>query len=200
MKWGWLCPPHIFIISFISKSRKMKSVFFIVVTLFTLILLVSSDGVFDAQAKEKAEVAEAILASSSPQFYRDITDGTVLTTSNDTVTLSTRLISLWTYNHTFDYTATGAMTIHTVLQENNEATGGQWYEVERDTVAFTGAGTKLVKLDGSILSHANVAQTVNDNTTLAYAKGQRQRMIVDITVNAGGDTLTYDGDWHFKKY
>lgn len=153
----------------------------------------------EAGSNEGLYGVEKTEASISPIYRYDVTDDTLFTTTNDTFELSTKFVSLWAYNHTADLTATGAMVVHFTVQESNEDTGGQWYELERDTVTFSGAGTLLGKLDGSLLSHVNNGQTVAEQNTLAWVKGRKQRLVLDIVTNSGGDTLLYDLDLTYKK-
>jgi hypothetical protein len=131
--------------------------------------------------------------SESPIYKLDLnaTDDRLFATNNDTTTVPTLLYSLWSYNYTCDVTMeddTASFVV--ILQESNEGTGSQWYELERDSVASL-TGSTTVRLYGTDAGRSMVEP--------AFVRGQRQRIIFDIIAGTA-DTLSYDLDVTMKKY
>ena len=141
---------------------------------------------------ERAAVSDAA-ATESPLYKYDFTDSRLYATQNDTFTISPLLQSKWMYNWTADITMEDDTASYVlILQESNENTGSQWYEVERDSVAnHTGATVQTIRLYGS-----DAARSALDE---AFVHGVRQRVIFDI-IAGSADTLSVDVDATFKKY
>lgn len=129
-----------------------------------------------------AELSALLESSSNPIYQTPETSDTITDAENDTLSVSPNLISFWTYNHTIDITSlSGSVSIIAILQENNERTGGTWYEVERDTA--TGAGQ--LRLHGA-----------DTPSGLGYVKGIRQRLILD---GSGTQSTKYTKNSTYKK-
>lgn len=133
------------------------------------------------------------VASESPIYKYDFTDSRLFATQNDTFEIPTLLYSKWMYNWTADVAMEDDTASYVlILQESNEHTGTQWYEVERDSVAnHTGATAQTIRLYGS-----DAARSALDE---AFVHGQRQRVIFDI-IAGSSDTLSVDVDVTLKKY
>lgn len=143
-----------------------------------------NDGLFAPESPEA--LSSAMQASTNPIYQIPETIDTITNTENDTLPVPSTLISLWSYNHTIDITSlSGTVSVIAILQENNERTGGTWYEVERDTAA---AATTL-RLHGKY----NSSQVANG---LGWVKGVRQRLILD---GNGTQSTRYIHNCTFKK-
>jgi hypothetical protein len=128
---------------------------------------------------ESPQGAESVTASQTPYFEPTATTDTIQGLENDTITISSTLVSLWAYNHTIATTAIiDTMRVIGILQENNSRTGGTWHELERDTI--NGGTSGFIRLHGGATSA---------NTTLGWVQGVRQRVIIDGYASAGDTTL-----------
>lgn len=164
----------------------MKRILFVMGLFSALILTFAAFRSTVVKAEETAPDAlraEMLLASESPVYETATVADTLTDTENDTITHSTRFISLWTQNHTVDIVSlSGSVSVIAILQENNARTGGTWYEVERDTASAAGQ----IRLHGGSTS----------NTGLSYVKGLRQRLILD---GSGTQSTTYSYKATYKK-
>ncbi|MBK6622906.1 MAG: hypothetical protein IPG32_19345 [Saprospirales bacterium] len=105
----------------------------------------------NATNNESLYGAEQNSVSASPIYKYDFTDSRLYATNNDTFTVPTLLHSKWMYNWTADIAMEDDTASYVlILQESNEDTGSQWYEVERDSIAtHTGATAQTIRLYGS---------------------------------------------------
>lgn len=102
-------------------------------------------GVAFAASFTTAEVStDAVeIADASLKHYDTNFTGNVEDTEADTALIPVTFSSIWLYNHTVSVTTTDSTDANVIfiLEENNERTGGFWYELERDTVNINTAGT-----------------------------------------------------------
>jgi hypothetical protein len=132
------------------------------------------------------DLNSALTASTNPVYQTGETIDTIANAANDTLTFAPNLISKWIYNHTVDVTSlSGTVNIIAILQENNERTGGTWYEVERDTLAAAGQ----IRLHGAYNASKNSQVT-------GFVKGLRQRLVLD---GSGTQSSRYIHNGTYKK-
>lgn len=109
---------------------------------------------------------------------------TISNTANDTLTISDIQNSNWQYNFTAACTEiSGTTDLIFILQESNETSGTNWYELERDTIGATG----ISRLHGS-----------SNSDGIGHVKGRRLRIIVDGDAGATQST-SYNADLTLKK-
>lgn len=81
-------------------------------------------------------------AVNEMKHYQRQFTGSVTDTEADTLSVPANLVSIWQYNITADVTTSDSTesNVVVILEENNQRTGGVWYELERDTVTINEAG------------------------------------------------------------
>jgi len=131
---------------------------------------------------DSAEAVAMQSASNAPLYTYAWPAETLVGTANDTFLVPATLNSLWSYNYTLDVAMVAdTASFVAILQESNKAAGGNWYEVERDTVAAL-IGSTQVRFYGS-------DSPTTSATVVGWVHGRRQRLIFDIYAGTG-DTLT----------
>lgn len=172
-----------------------KKLFFGLMAALAVVLLVNWGVMYttNATANESLYGVEQNSVSASPIYKYDFTDSRLYATNNDTFTIPTLLHSKWMYNWTADIAMEDDTASYVlILQESNEDTGSQWYEVERDSIAnHTGATAQTIRLYGSDAGRSALDE--------GFVHGRRQRVVFDI-IAGSADTLSVDVDVTLKKY
>ena len=162
--------------------------------IFISILSVALVGLFaltNTMTASGESEATALQSSRSPMYaYAWPTAtlvGTSTVTDGDTVLVPPTLNSLWSYNYTIDVTmaATDQASFLVILQESNKAAGGDWYELERDSIAAL-TTTGQIRLSGT-------------EPNLGWVKGRKQRMVLQI-YEGTGDSLIVSRNVTLKKH
>lgn len=172
-----------------------KKLFFGLMAALAVVLAVQWGVKYTSNASRNESLygVEQNSVSASPIYKYDFTDERTWILLNDTFTVPTLLHSKWMYNWTADIAMEDDTASYVlILQESNEDTGSQWYEVERDSVAnHTGATAQTIRLYGSDAGRSALDE--------GFVHGRRQRVIFDIYAGTL-DTLTVDVDVTMKKY
>lgn len=109
-------------------------------------------------------------------MYTETSSDTITNAENDTITLSSRLFSKWTYNWTLNVTnLSGTTNVIVKVEESNSYSGNDWYPVGTPDTA---SGTELLRVYGDVVY------------------GRRQRIIIDGT---GTHSSTYTATGTYKR-
>lgn len=109
-------------------------------------------------------------------MYTATSSDTITNAENDTITLSSRLFSKWSYNWTLDVTnLSGTTNVIVKVEESNSYSGDDWYPVGTPDTA---TGTELLRTYGDAVY------------------GRRQRVIIDGT---GTQSSTYTATGTYKR-